>query len=198
MTLRGDNIDFCYRSGGFILQKVNISVAGGEVVGLLGPSGRGKSTLAKVLAGYLRPVAGCLCIVGKPIPAMGFHPVQLIFQHPERAVYPRWKMSRTIGEGGEPDRELMDVLGIQENWLSRYPNELSGGELQRFCVLRALSEKTRFLICDEITTMLDALTQARLWNFLLRYAAERRIGMLLITHSRPLADKTCTRIIRWD
>jgi peptide/nickel transport system ATP-binding protein len=81
--------------------------------------------------------------------------------------------------------------------MNRYPNELSGGELQRFCVLRALSEKTRFLICDEITTMLDALTQARIWNFLLRFAAERQIGILLITHSRPLAEKTCTRIIDW-
>jgi peptide/nickel transport system ATP-binding protein len=168
------------------------------VVGLLGPSGRGKSTLAKILAGYLRPAKGQLSIDGKAIPGKGYHPVQLIFQHPEKAVNPRWKMSRTITEGYKPDMELMKILDIQENWLNRYPNELSGGELQRFCVLRALSDKTRFLICDEITTMLDALTQARIWNFLLRYARERQIGVLLITHSWVLADKTCTRIISWD
>jgi peptide/nickel transport system ATP-binding protein len=168
------------------------------VVGLLGPSGRGKSTLAKILAGYLRPTNGQLSIDGEAIPGKGYHPVQLIFQHPEKAVNPRWKMSRTITEGYKPDTDLMKILDIQENWLNRYPNELSGGELQRFCVLRALSDKTRFLICDEITTMLDALTQARIWNFLLRYTRERQIGVLLITHSWVLANKTCTRIINWD
>jgi peptide/nickel transport system ATP-binding protein len=198
MTLRGRNIDFRYHSGGFVLRGINISIAGGEVVGLLGPSGRGKSTLAKILAGYLRPTAGELSIDGESIPGKGYYPVQLIFQHPEKAVNPRWKMSRTVREGYEPDTDLMEILGIQKNWLNRYPNELSGGELQRFCVLRALSEKTRFLICDEITTMLDALTQARLWNFLLHYAEERRIGILLITHSLSLAEKTCGRIINWD
>jgi peptide/nickel transport system ATP-binding protein len=198
MILRGNNISFRYRNGGYVLRGVNISVASGEVVGLLGPSGRGKSTLAKILAGYLRPTEGELSIDGKTISGKGYYPVQLIFQHPEKAVNPRWKMSRTIAEGYEPDAALMRILNIEENWLNRYPNELSGGELQRFCVLRILSDRTRFLICDEITTMLDALTQARIWNFLLRFAAERRIGILLITHSRPLADKTCTRIIDWD
>jgi peptide/nickel transport system ATP-binding protein len=198
MILRGSDIDFHYRGGGFILRGTSISIESGEVAGLLGPSGRGKSTLAKILAGYLRPDAGELSIDGKPIPLKGYHPVQLIFQHPEKAVNPRWKMSRTLHESWEPEGELLEILGIQKNWLDRYPNELSGGELQRFCILRALSERTRFLICDEITTMLDALTQARLWNFLLKYAGERRIGILLITHSRPLADKTCTRIISWD
>jgi peptide/nickel transport system ATP-binding protein len=198
MILQGQGIDFRYRSGGFVLRGINISIASGEVVGLLGPSGRGKSTLAKILAGYLRPTAGELSIDGKSIPAKGYHPVQLIFQHPEQAVNPRWKMSRTISEGHEPGTELLEILGIQKTWLNRYPNELSGGELQRFCVLRALSDRTRFLICDEITTMLDALTQARLWNFLLGYAGERQIGMLLITHSQFLADKTCSRIIRWE
>ncbi|MDR1306486.1 MAG: ATP-binding cassette domain-containing protein [Treponema sp.] len=198
MILQGSNLDFRYRNGEFILRGVTITVTSGEVVGLLGPSGRGKSTLAKILAGYLRPAKGQLSIDGKAIPGKGYHPVQLIFQHPEKAVNPRWKMSRTITEGYKPDMELMKILDIQENWLNRYPNELSGGELQRFCVLRALSDKTRFLICDEITTMLDALTQARIWNFLLRYARERQIGVLLITHSWVLADKTCTRIISWD
>ncbi|MDR0643057.1 MAG: ATP-binding cassette domain-containing protein, partial [Treponema sp.] len=154
MILRGRDIDFRYRSGGFVLRGVNISIAGGEVTGLLGPSGRGKSTLAKILAGHLRPSGGELSIDGKAIPRKGYYPVQLIFQHPEKAVNPRWKMSQTVAEGYEPDMELMEILGIQENWMNRYPNELSGGELQRFCVLRALSEKTRFLICDEITTML--------------------------------------------
>jgi len=75
------------------------------------------------------------------------------------------------------------------------PQELSGGELQRFCITRALGPKTKYLIADEITTMLDALTQVKIWKNLITTAKEKNIGMIVVTHNKFLADRICDRII---
>ncbi|MBR4318779.1 MAG: ABC transporter ATP-binding protein, partial [Oscillospiraceae bacterium] len=80
-------------------------------------------------------------------------------------------------------------------WLNRFPNELSGGELQRFCVARVLSPKTEFIIADEMSTMLDAITQAQIWSVLLKKVKERNLGLLVITHNTALVEKLCTRIV---
>ena len=77
-------------------------------------------------------------------------------------------------------------LGIREEWLDRFPSELSGGELQRFCVARALASGADFLICDEISTMLDPITQSQIWNFLLAEVKERKIGLLVVSHDEKL------------
>lgn len=89
----------------------------------------------------------------------------------------------------------MEQFGIQKKWLSRYPNELSGGELQRFCLLRVLAPELKFLIADEISTMLDSITQAQIWQALLNLAKKREMGLLVITHHQALAEKVCTRSI---
>lgn len=86
-------------------------------------------------------------------------------------------------------------MGIEDEWLTRWPSELSGGELQRFCIARVLAPQTELLICDEITTMLDVITQAQVWNLLLEIAEERGMSMIVITHNMALAEKVCTRII---
>jgi peptide/nickel transport system ATP-binding protein len=194
MKLEANTLSYRYRRSRWIISNVNFSVDSGEIIGLLGPSGQGKSTFAKLLAGYLKPAHGCVTIDGGPIPRMGHNPVQLIFQHPEKSVNPRWKMSETLREGWTPSQEVMEALGLRQEWMARYPNELSGGELQRFCVARALGPGTGFLICDEITTMVDAVTQADIWNFLIRYAKKHDIGILMITHSRSLANVICNRV----
>ena len=77
---------------------VSFSVEEGERVAILGPSGYGKSTLAKVIAGYLKPAGGEILWEGKPLPATGFCPIQLIYQHPEKALNPRWKMKDSLEE----------------------------------------------------------------------------------------------------
>ena len=79
--------------------------------------------------------------------------------------------------------------------MNRWPIELSGGELQRFCIARALSPKTEFLTADEMTTMLDVITQAQVWNFVLEEATARGLGMIVVTHNPILAEKLCTRIV---
>ena len=89
----------------------------------------------------------------------------MIYQHPERALNPRWKMRQSLFEAGALDEDVLREVGIRPLWYDRWPIELSGGELQRFCVARVMRSETRVLIADEMTTMLDALSQAHIWNF---------------------------------
>jgi len=92
-------------------------------------------------------------------------------------------------------RDLLDSFGIKKNWLNRWPNELSGGELQRFALARALGPKTKYLIADEITTMLDAITQAQIWNTILGVVEEMNIGVLVVSHEKTLIKRLCNNII---
>ena len=195
MRLSADNIDFSYNGDKKILENVNFYVESGEVVGLIAPSGYGKSTLGKILALYLKPDKGSVTIDGEDIPSTGFCPVQLIFQHPEKAVNPKWKMKKILNEAWNPDASMIEEMGIKESWLTRWPSELSGGELQRFCVLRALAPETRFIIADEMTTMLDVITQAKIWNLMLSHAKNNNIGVVVISHERSLVERICTRVV---
>ncbi|MBR1661773.1 MAG: ATP-binding cassette domain-containing protein [Acidaminococcaceae bacterium] len=190
------HVDFRYGTGPWILKDISFSVEEGERVAVLGPSGYGKSTLAKVIAGYLKPQGGEILWEGKQIPSSGFCPIQLIYQHPEKALNPRWKMKDSLEEAGVPSQEVLMEMGIREKWYERWPNELSGGELQRFCVARVLKPETRLLICDEMTTMLDAINQAHIWNFVLNYAQKHNMTLLAITHNQFLADQVATRVLR--
>ena len=132
---------------------------------------------------------------------MGFRgccPVQLIGQHPETAVDPLLRLGDTLYEAGPVEEEVLEALHIAPAWLDRYPTELSGGELQRFCIARALRPETRFLLCDEITAMLDLVTQAQIWEFLLDVASRRDLGLLIVSHQSLLLEKLCTRIEQLD
>ena len=193
--LEAKGVSFSYKKGSSVLEDIDFSMSEGEIVGLYGPSGRGKSTLAYLLSGRQKPTAGTVLWDGAPMPTKGYHPVQLVYQHPERAVNPRWQLGKTLAESWEPPEELQDALGIEDAWKKRWPNELSGGELQRFCIARALNPQTRILICDEITTMLDVVTQAQVWRAIVAHAREHGMGVLAITHNLHLADRICDRIV---
>ena len=138
-----------------------------------------------------------MLIDGKPLPQKGYCPVQMIWQHPEKAVNPRLKMRQVLLEGQEVTERIVKGLGIEEDWMNRYPQELSGGELQRFCIARALGKGTRFLIADEISTMLDLITQSQIWNFLLKEVEERQIGLVVVSHSEPLLERIGVRRIQF-
>lgn len=262
-----------------ILRGFDLVVKPGERVALHAPSGTGKTTLCRILAGYLQPASGAVLVDGAPLPRRGASPVQLIAQHPERMMDPAITIRRSLAEttlsakdaaalatwerdwrgtalpdwdrrrdslettsrsgsstdlsnnsalnsanrsitdhidrkatldqethdhpepNGLPTESspfvprLLDALGIQRAWLERFPSELSGGELQRCCIARALIARPRYLICDEISTMLDAATQAYLWRFLIDYTQENGIGMVLVTHSDALLDRIATRTV---
>ncbi|WP_367110801.1 ABC transporter ATP-binding protein [uncultured Psychrobacter sp.] len=195
MQLEAKNIGFRYGEGPWLFRGVNITIESGEIVGLIGPSGSGKTTLCRILSGYEAPLEGSVTLDGSAISKTAYHPVQLVFQHPEKAVNPRWKMWKVLHEGWKPDQSLLDSLGIEEEWFTRFPRELSGGELQRFCVARALGPKTKFLIADEMTTMLDAITQAQIWQAVLEKFEHSDVGILIVSHDAALINRLCHRVI---
>ena len=196
MSLEARNVFFRYhRKSPWVLENRSLTVGRGERLALLAPSGYGKTTLALLLAGYLQPARGEILWDGKPLPAKGVCPVQLIWQHPEKAVNPRWRLRKVLEESGRLTEDRLASFGIERAWLDRFPRELSGGELQRFCVARALLSGAEYLICDEISAMLDAITQAQLWNVVLEEAEKREMGLLVVTHNRRLAERIASRVV---
>lgn len=196
MPLEAKNIYFRYdRKQPWILEDCSVRVDRGECLAISAPSGYGKTTLAMLLSGYIKPVKGEILFNGKALPEKGVCPVQLIHQHPEKAINPRWRLKRVLEESGKIDADVLRAFGIEHEWLDRFPRELSGGELQRFCVARALMSGADYLICDEISTMLDVITQAQIWNVVLEEAKKRNIGLIAVTHNMHLAKKIATRIV---
>lgn len=195
MNLEAKNITFSYNKKRQILKDVSLSLNSNQIIGLMGDSGSGKSTLCKILSGYLTHYSGEVTIDGNMIPDKDFYPVQLIFQHPEKTMNPKWKMEKVLNESWTPPQDLKDTFGLKDQWLTRWPSELSGGELQRFSILRALNPKTKFIIADEISTMLDAVTQVQIWEKLINYAKANNIGILAVSHDPELLEVICDDIL---
>lgn len=193
--LEARDVTFRYGAGPMLYDGFSMQVAPGERVHLSAPSGAGKTTLCRLLAGYEVPQAGSILADGAPLPLRGVCPVQLIGQHPERMLDPRMRMRDSLAEAGVPDEGLLARLGIREAWMSRFPHELSGGELQRFCIARALMAEPSYLVADEISTMLDAITQARIWRVIVEEAQRRACGIVFTTHTGALAERIATRTI---
>ena len=193
--LEACNISFGYGRGKLVLDDISLNVSPDERIAISAPSGTGKTTLCRILAGYERPMQGEVLVDGKPLPRKGPCPVQLIQQHPELAVDPRRRMEDTLLEAGPLQPELLECFGIQQKWMRRFPHELSGGELQRFCIVRALMPNPRYLICDEISTMLDAVTQAQIWHALIDEADARKMGLVFVSHSPALTERIATRVV---
>ncbi len=175
----------------WILENASITVEAGEVVGLWGPSGSGKSTFARVLTGHLLAQRGS---VSAPTPRGRAHSAQLVLQHSELSMNPRWKIREVLSEA---DAEIEPAIHwglMRPSWLDAFPHELSGGELQRVNLARALLARPAFLVADEITTSVDALTQARIWRLLLRVVRADGCGMLVVSHDLPLLKTVTDRI----
>ena len=181
----------------------DINIKRGEIVGLSGPSGCGKSTLAMAMAGIHPLHDGELVakdkihnnwqqqIFAKRQP----NKVQWVCQQPEFAFNPRWPLQRSLAESHAIDKKQLGRYKIDPSWLSRLPHELSGGELQRLNLVRALAPSTNFLLCDEITAQLDPLTQQSIWQALCEDVAQYNLGILVISHDQSLLGAICDRII---
>lgn len=192
--LQAKTITYQYQYCPPVLENVDFTVHAGEIVGLFGPSGCGKSTLGFILAGFLTPQTGEVICQDLPLQQKGYCSVQMIYQHPEMAINPRWKIRKVLHEGNKEYKKYTGQFGIHPSWLDRYPHELSGGELQRIALVRAMTTDTKYIIADEITASLDAGTQALIWQNILPWAKENKVGILAISHNQNLLLKIADRI----
>ncbi|MFC9040319.1 ABC transporter ATP-binding protein [[Kitasatospora] papulosa] len=198
-----------------VVRNVTLSVAPGESVGLLGPSGCGKSTLARVAALLHRPDAGTLLLDGDPVrrwrhraPRAQRTAIGVVFQQPRLSADPRLRLTDLIAEPlratGRRDEvrervaELAPSVGLTPDLLDRRPHEVSDGQLQRACLARALLLRPRWLICDEMTAMLDASTAAALVAAVEEYRSATGAGLLAVGHDQVLLGRWCDRTVSWE
>ena len=189
------DVSFRYPGGSWILKNVNLHIDEGERIGLLGPSGYGKSTLAQIMSGYLKPVSGSVLWKGKPLPERGFCPVQMIWQHPERAVNPRWRMKRILSEAWTPDGVFLKSIGIEQEWMERWPIELSGGELQRTFLAQVFAQNPQILILDEPANHLDLIYQKHIFSLIETWLGQPGRAVVSVVHDLSLARKYGTHAV---
>ncbi|MBL4902788.1 MAG: ATP-binding cassette domain-containing protein [Desulfocapsa sp.] len=193
--LEAKSLIFRYQPATPLLEGINLTIHPGEIVGLPGASGCGKSTFGRLLAGYLSPQGGKVLYENSPLPNSGYCPVQMVFQHPEASMNPRWKIKKILTEGNQDYTAQLQQFGIHSSWLERYPHELSGGELQRIALTRVMTNNTRYLIADEITASLDPNTQALIWQNLIPWIKTNQIGLLAISHDENLLARISDRLV---
>ncbi len=190
-----------------VLDDINFSINAGECLGIVGLSGGGKSTLAKIITRLIPCDGGQIFLCGDDIStAKGndfYKNMQMIFQNPEDSFNPRRKLGKSIAEpiknflGNENLQNRVENLlievGLPKNYANRYPREVSGGECQRAAIARAISINPKLLICDEATSALDVTIQAQIITLIKKLCVEKNIACLFITHDlatlKKLADK---------
>jgi len=173
---------------------VSFTLNPGERLGISAPSGFGKTTLGRVIAQWQAPSSGQVLIDGIPPAKTGYCPIQLVPQHPELSFNPYRTTGDSLHDAWRPDAQWLERMVVNPKWLKRRPDELSGGELARIALLRALDPRTRYLITDEVTAQLDAHIQAQIWKVLLEETQQRPLGLIIFSHNKALLDRVCSRI----
>ncbi|QIZ76321.1 ABC transporter ATP-binding protein [Ferrimonas lipolytica] len=190
-----------------VLKSINLSVKSGENVGIVGASGSGKSTLARLLCRIHQQERGDILFAGEPIDSIAakhyFQQVQMVFQDPLASFPPRMKVEQYLLEpfknfkrlqGKEPHqlaKALLEKVHLPEAILQRYPNQLSGGQLQRIVFARATGLNPSLLICDEATSALDATIQKQVLSLFDELQQQAGFASLFITHDLALAESFC-------
>jgi peptide/nickel transport system ATP-binding protein len=192
------------------VEGVSLAVRPGEVVGLVGESGCGKTTLARMLLGLLPPTAGEIRIAGRPTSALPRRAiaalVQPVFQDPYSSLNPRKSIGSIIAlplrVQRDSDRskwrarveEMMERVGLARRLYDNYPSQLSGGQRQRVAIARALINRPRLVICDEPTSALDVSVQSQILNLLQDLRRDMGLTYLLISHNLAVVEHMATRV----
>lgn len=203
------------RTGVVALDQVNLEVAQGEAVGLVGSSGAGKSTVARLISGLVAPDSGTITFDGVDLAGLGRaerrrlgRRVHLVFQDPYASLAPHLRVADLVGEPlaihhqerGPARRQLVadaleSVRLAPERYLDRWPHELSGGERQRVALARALVLRPELILADEPTAMLDPRVRADLTALMADLQSQHALSWLFITHDLAVADAFCDRLL---
>jgi len=201
-------------SAGPVLKDIHLRVNPGDVIGITGRSGAGKTTLGFIMAGIARPDQGRVVFDGTDLWAADGaerkrinRKLQMVFQHPESTFDPRWTMGQSLSEpfrltGTRPGpRALAGRLaevGLDSSVLARQPHQLSGGELQRLAIARIMVLNPAVVVLDEPTAMLDVLTQAGIMALLEGIRQRTGVAYVLISHDPDLVRRFCRRTYRLE
>ncbi len=185
-VLHVDNITFGYKDSPTLYKDLSLHVDIGEVVSVLGASGSGKSTLFELITKNLTPINGSVTCKD----------IAQVFQDPYTSFHPTYNIKNQIEDVASLDgyEEICDSLELDILLLEEKPHKLSGGQLQRCSILRALLMKPKLLLADEPTSALDNVTQLEVMQLLVKFLD--RVGILLITHDENLASWCSDRIIK--
>ena len=189
---------------------VSFAVREGEVLAIVGESGCGKTTLARMLLGLLPPSGGSLRFAGRPMEAVGRAEiaarVQPVFQDPYSSLNPRKTLGQIIGLplvvhriGTEDDRrariaEIMELVGLSSHLVHAYPNQLSGGQRQRVAIARALAIEPGIVVFDEPTSALDVSVQAQILNLLMELRRTLNLTYVFISHDLAVVEHIADRV----
>ncbi len=203
-----EDVTVVYKTGvlrGYVkaLENITLELAYGDSLCIVGESGCGKTTLCRVVVGIQKPSSGRVFVCGMQL-YRGVRvrvPVSYIPQHPESSLDPRWRIIDSISEpmrlNGDVDYNevlrIAELVGLRRESLYRYPSQVSGGEVQRAVIARALIKKPKLLVADEPTSMLDPSTQALVMNSILELKSKLNFSLLMATHDLELASRIC----RW-
>lgn len=203
-------------AGHQVLNTVSLRLEHGESLGLVGLNGSGKSTLIRLLLGLETPDTGEVLLFGKPLdwhrqadPQAWRRHIQVVFQDSRQAVNPRFSVEEIVCEPlraqgmkrcdrRELCAELLMDVGLVPDFLSRRPVQLSGGQLQRVCIARALSLNPKILLLDESVSDLDLLAQARILELLDCLRQERGMALLFVSHDMRAVFQLCRRALVLD
>ena len=195
------------------VDRVNLYVNSGEVVGLVGESGCGKSTIGRIVAGTLKPSDGTVLYRSQDVDGMPTETsrqvalkVQMIFQDPLASLNPRMRVRDIIGEAprvhglveaSDVEAYVDDILqrvGLDPSYKRRYPHQFSGGQRQRIGIARALAVQPEFIVCDEAVAALDVSIQAQVLNLFMKLRAELQLTYLFISHDIGVVEHLADRV----
>ena len=212
MLLEVKNIEFSYgrrklkRNNANILKNVSFSLNEGECLGLIGESGSGKSTLGRIILGLEKQQKGTITFNGVLNRDIWQKELNVVFQDYTTSVNPRFKVIDIIKETllekklnrEELEKkviELLEQVGLNKDYLYRYPHELSGGQLQRVCIARAISQKPKFILLDEAISSLDVSVQVQVLDLLIELKEKYNLSYLFITHDLSAVTYICDQVM---
>ena len=192
LLVQAENLVKHFPGGARAVDGISFTLAEGETLALVGESGCGKSTVARLIAGLYTPSEGRIEFHGKRL--------QMIFQDPYASLNPRWRVRKIIAEPmtflpeKKPVAEYLLQVGLSADDAERYPHEFSGGQRQRISIARALAGEPDLLVCDEPTSALDVSVQAQILN--LMAALQERLGLtyLFISHNLAVVSLVADRV----